>query len=254
MAKPSQAHEQTMEEILASIRRMIADDRPPGERPPRPPAAGPSGADNVSPLFAAARDEAAAAEAAGDDGPDMPGEDALRIQVGEVGDRLRAEPVLDAVATGPDSGNVVELAMAEAIVEARADLHAGGQPAPKVEAERPRSRLSEPVVSRPSGAGASAPRPAEARRREVAMPALARAKPEERGSGEPLLSPLSGAAVAGAFEQLAQSMLSGNHRTVAGMVEDLLRPMLRDWLDDNLPPLVERLVREEIERVSRGRR
>jgi cell pole-organizing protein PopZ len=29
--------------------------------------------------------------------------------------------------------------------------------------------------------------------------------------------------------------------------------MLRNWLDTNLPPLVERLVREEIERVSRGR-
>ena len=28
--------------------------------------------------------------------------------------------------------------------------------------------------------------------------------------------------------------------------------MLRDWLDDNLPPLVERLVRAEIERVARG--
>jgi cell pole-organizing protein PopZ len=33
----------------------------------------------------------------------------------------------------------------------------------------------------------------------------------------------------------------------------MLRPMLKDWLDENLPPLVERLVREEIERVSRRR-
>jgi len=30
--------------------------------------------------------------------------------------------------------------------------------------------------------------------------------------------------------------------------------MLTQWLDDNLPTLVERLVREEIERVSRGNR
>ena len=28
--------------------------------------------------------------------------------------------------------------------------------------------------------------------------------------------------------------------------------MLQDWLDNNLPTLVERLVREEIERVARG--
>jgi cell pole-organizing protein PopZ len=36
-------------------------------------------------------------------------------------------------------------------------------------------------------------------------------------------------------------------------VREMLRPMLKGWLDDNLPGLVERLVRAEIERVSRGR-
>ena len=34
---------------------------------------------------------------------------------------------------------------------------------------------------------------------------------------------------------------------------EMLRPMLKSWLDDNLPAMVERLVRAEIERVSRGR-
>jgi uncharacterized protein len=38
------------------------------------------------------------------------------------------------------------------------------------------------------------------------------------------------------------------------VVEDLLRPMLKNWLEGNLPQMVERLVREEIERVSRGPR
>ena len=37
------------------------------------------------------------------------------------------------------------------------------------------------------------------------------------------------------------------------LVKEMLRPMLKAWLDDNLPTLVERLVRAEIERVSRGR-
>jgi hypothetical protein len=60
--------------------------------------------------------------------------------------------------------------------------------------------------------------------------------------------------VSSAFNQLATTMLSGSARTIDELVEDLLRPMLRSWLDVNLPPLVERLVREEIERVSRGRR
>jgi cell pole-organizing protein PopZ len=34
---------------------------------------------------------------------------------------------------------------------------------------------------------------------------------------------------------------------------EMLRPMLKVWLDENLPPLVERLVRAEIERIARGR-
>src|SRR6266487_2021693 len=37
------------------------------------------------------------------------------------------------------------------------------------------------------------------------------------------------------------------------LVSELLRPMLKAWLDDNLPAIVERLVRAEIERVSRAR-
>ncbi len=38
------------------------------------------------------------------------------------------------------------------------------------------------------------------------------------------------------------------------MAREMLKPMLREWLDDNLPTLVERMVREEIERVARGPR
>jgi cell pole-organizing protein PopZ len=38
------------------------------------------------------------------------------------------------------------------------------------------------------------------------------------------------------------------------MVRDMIRPMLKTWLDDNLPIMVERLVRAEIERVARGGR
>jgi uncharacterized protein len=37
--------------------------------------------------------------------------------------------------------------------------------------------------------------------------------------------------------------------TIEDVVRDAIRPMLKDWLDTNLPPLVERLVRAEIERV-----
>jgi cell pole-organizing protein PopZ len=44
-----------------------------------------------------------------------------------------------------------------------------------------------------------------------------------------------------------------NPRTLEDLVREMLKPMLKAWLDDNLPNIVERLVRAEIERVSRGR-
>ena len=61
-------------------------------------------------------------------------------------------------------------------------------------------------------------------------------------------------AVESAFNTLAHTVLSNNARTLEDLVKEMLRPMLKSWLDDNLPSLVERMVREEIERVSRGRR
>ncbi|MDQ0327052.1 cell pole-organizing protein PopZ [Rhodopseudomonas julia] len=69
-----------------------------------------------------------------------------------------------------------------------------------------------------------------------------------------LLSEDADEAVSGAFSSLAHTILSQNARTLEDLVSEMLRPMLKEWLDDNLPPLVERLVKEEIERVSRGRR
>lgn len=39
--------------------------------------------------------------------------------------------------------------------------------------------------------------------------------------------------------------------TLEDIVRELMKPMLRDWLDQNLPPLIEKLVREELERLAR---
>ena len=61
------------------------------------------------------------------------------------------------------------------------------------------------------------------------------------------------AAVESAFNTLAHTVLSNNARTLEDLVKEMLRPMLKSWLDDNLPGLVERIVKAEIERVSRGR-
>lgn len=60
-------------------------------------------------------------------------------------------------------------------------------------------------------------------------------------------------AVQSAFNRLAESMFSraAGERSLEDLAREMLRGMLKQWLDDNLPALVERLVREEIERVAR---
>jgi len=68
-----------------------------------------------------------------------------------------------------------------------------------------------------------------------------------------LISHATAAAVDSAFNTLAHTVLGQNARTLEDLVKEMLRPMLKSWLDDNLPGLVERIVRAEIERVSRGK-
>jgi cell pole-organizing protein PopZ len=122
--------------------------------------------------------------------------------------------------------------------------------------EAPRLRPLENGSARPALQSVAAePNVRPAHRPEVQMPAQSvqptiPAKPAEE---PPLLSERSDAAVAGAFTTLTKTMAQ-NSRTLDDLVTEMLRPMLKEWLDDNLPVLVERLVKEEIERVSRGRR
>lgn len=67
-----------------------------------------------------------------------------------------------------------------------------------------------------------------------------------------LLSKGANKSINASFERLAVSMLEDRKEEMDQMLVDVMRPMLQEWLEDNLPSLVERLVREEIERVSRG--
>jgi cell pole-organizing protein PopZ len=71
--------------------------------------------------------------------------------------------------------------------------------------------------------------------------------------GEHIVSSATAAAVDSAFNALAHTVLVQNAKTLEDLVKEMLRPMLQHWLDNNLPTLVERLVRAEIERVARGR-
>jgi cell pole-organizing protein PopZ len=209
MDKVGPVDEPTIDEMRASLRRMISD---------REVESGALSA--FEPRMLSGESAADAAELFFDEEPE-PG----------------VEP------TGQALVKVIELAIAEAMqgvdAEVRADATAAATPQGMDELARP------PASGMPSEAPtATEPAPADE---------LSRRLLEERwGPPLPLLSPHTDAMVNSAFNQLATSMLrSGSARSVDGFVEDMLRPMLRSWLDVKLPPLVEKLVREEIERVSR---
>ncbi|OCW58875.1 DUF2497 domain-containing protein [Hoeflea olei] len=102
---------------------------------------------------------------------------------------------------------------------------------------------SQTATVRPADHTADAPRGISA--------AEAPGQPEAGGQ---LVSLQTGEKVAAAFGELNAALAAGQTRSFDEIAEEMLRPMLTQWLDDNLPTLVERLVREEIERVSRGNR
>lgn len=72
---------------------------------------------------------------------------------------------------------------------------------------------------------------------------------------EPLVSRAAASAAASAFGQLSAAVT--HPRSASPTLEDLARemlaPMLREWLDKNLPAIVQAAVRDEVERISRGR-
>jgi hypothetical protein len=88
----------------------------------------------------------------------------------------------------------------------------------------------------------------------MAMPAESKQQSPAPVSDDNLLSEDSDEVVHGAFSALAHTILAQNARTLEDLISEMLQPMLKGWLDDNLPSLVERLVKQEIDRVSRGRR
>jgi cell pole-organizing protein PopZ len=105
-------------------------------------------------------------------------------------------------------------------------------------------------------AALSVAKPAPPASKDGAMQAPRSANGDPRSAQRPLyasvVSPGTSSAAAEAFGSLARAVQPSDSRTMEEFVEDLLRPLLQSWLDENLPGLVERLVRQEIERVSRG--
>jgi cell pole-organizing protein PopZ len=204
MTQPAKAQEPSMEEILASIRRIIADD----DTTKAPPAGEPAKAAPSAPKSAAPPPRMPAPPPRGAE----PEPNAVEL--------AEADPE-------PDSG----------IEEQSADI----------------LELTESMAAPPPAPSASAPqfRTIDGASDVSFDDAIERPAPQPRGEQE-LISRSTRAAVDSAFNSLAQTVLVQNARTLEDLVREMLRPMLKSWLDENLPGLVERLVRAEIERVSRG--
>ncbi len=210
MSQAAKAQEPSMEEILASIRRIIADDdgkpskaaeptAPKAAAPPPPPPPPPKPAVNtqqdVDAMLAdlePAPPPLAAAKPATEPEPAPEAHDVLVLT-----EEMAAEPVQQ-----PPGFRTID---------AGSDV------------------MFSEAAARPS---ADAP---------------------QESANDRLLSNATALAVDNAFSSLAHTILGNNARTLEDLVKEMLRPMLKSWLDDNLPGMVERIVRAEIERVSRGR-
>jgi hypothetical protein len=200
MSALAKSNEPTMEDILASIRKIIADDHAASAKPAPVTAPPPA---NPPPQ------------------PVAPEPDILDLA-------LEATPVEE---EEPQSQDDIDL------------LFADPEPAQPAPAPLPAPAPAAPPPPPIMVAVEPPPRPAPA-----PTPLAAAIEP----AAHELMSQAASASVAGAFASLSSTLLSQNARTLDDLVQDMLRPMLKTWLDDNLPGIVERLVRAEIERVSRG--
>jgi uncharacterized protein len=213
MAQAAKSQEPSMEEILASIRRIIAEDdsEKPGPHPVEAPGV------ELNPDAAAS--SLGAARSMGESYPSPALDKTSTSSIG----------AFPGTAKPPRSPSVLD--------------------------------ISEPMTSSAARVAAPAseskPAPVSAARIEHVDADADGNEAASRGAGDDergvLMSTATSAAVDSAFNALAQTVLVHNARTLEDLVREMLRPMLKVWLDDNLPGMVERLVRAEIERVSRGR-
>lgn len=238
MNQPAKTPEPSMEEILASIRRIIADDDAPkpenaveAPKPAAPRIVESSSPPSVASLAAGALPErpADALRGLNDDAP------------------IASEPSADS------SEQAVEDVFQ--LTESMATPGHETTPVFRTVDSRPDVFFSEEEI-------APIPEPDEPqpiRPQFTQQPAPSAAYEPQAGgifsdlTERSLISDATSSAVNSAFNSLAQTILVQNSRTLEDLVRDMLRPMLKGWLDDNLPGLVERIVRAEIERVSRGK-
>jgi cell pole-organizing protein PopZ len=249
MNKPA-PKEPSMDEILSSIRQIIADDdaagaprRPSIQAAPPPMQATPAQGggnsldrdlsdmlDDIEPL---ALSPSQIVDKATDDDVGGFSFDSILADTG-----VEEEPVAAVAAPRLVEPNDIAFDVSDEEEEEDADLPAFDPPALAiVQAPEPEP---EPVFTPPP-----APKPI----------AQAAPLPDPRltsDMAEQLLEPATQAAVRSSITKLNGLGLGNSGATIESLMRDMLRPMLKEWLDENLPSVVERMVEKEIARVSRG--
>lgn len=221
MADKTPDQEPSIEEILASIRQIISDDEDkdiPEEKPvaPAPPAKpAPSGQSAVDDIFE-------------------------NVSFAAAEQKPAPEPVFERTPEpGPEPEDDV-LELTDPIVEEAA--FAEEEP---IEIDL----QDQPVVEEAVAPTPSPPPPAP----EVTM------TPPHKPVGpsaDDILTETARNATISSMAKLAGNMPITRHRdygniTLEDLVREMLHPMLKDWLSDNLPPMVERMVQKELEKLAR---
>ena len=263
MTQPAKVQEPSMEEILASIRRIIADDEAkPAEA--KPSEAKPSEAKPAESKPAAAEKPASPPPPAKAEPPPAkmkdippsaiapkpaPTKPAPPPPAPEPAGAPNSQDDIDAMLASLDAATPetdIRPAQPEADVFELTDEMAVPDPAPATSSFHKIEPQDDIEFTESAAARSLHRQPAYEPPPFESAPAAAPA--------QQILSRSTVSAVESAFNSLANTVLSNNARTLEDLVKEMLRPMLKSWLDDNLPGLVERIVKAEIERVSRGGR
>ena len=222
----NEAHkEPTMEEILASIRKIISDDAAAPASTPKPePEIANDEDDDVSleeVMFDEdIREESFEAEAAPEEAVE------LEMEAFEIEDFAEEE----APAAAPEPAQSFE-SLLSASRSAEYDPEPEPEPVPEPVAVAP-----APVEPKP------APAPAPVEKTMSASPAY---------DNSSLTDDSTANAAAGALGKLISKMDLGGNNTLEALVREMLRPMIKEWLDANLASIVEQKVEAEVERISR---
>jgi cell pole-organizing protein PopZ len=236
LSEDRQTNEPSMEEILASIRRLIAEDEA------ELGGASASSEGRRQPPNRAPQAWTTAAPATGEPEP-MSG---AALQSESEVDESSSAPIAEAEARSLEAAGRPHVSSLDALIAA--DERLARQAPGEHDAEPEIATLAEPIMAEELMAQH------EAFLVEEAEEVVSFVEAEAPACAPALVSADAAASITAQFQSLAASRVLNDTGLLHEYTREMLRPMLRAWLDDNLPTLVERLVRAEIERVARGGR